>query len=63
MAILTIDPANLRDEDELRDDAGVPFATVIGAPWVHGGSVWVRTDVMRVEFPPGTVAAISERTF
>lgn len=61
--MLTVHPANLRDEDELRDDAGVPFATVIGAPWVHDGSVWVKTDLMPVQFPPGSVAVITERTF
>jgi hypothetical protein len=58
MRLWDMHPANLRDGDRLCGDDGAPFATVNGAPWVDGQSVWVDTDVTPVEFPAGTTANV-----
>jgi hypothetical protein len=58
MKLWDMHPANLREGDRLLDNKGDAFATVHGAPWVDGSTVWVDTDVMPVEFPAGTSANV-----
>jgi hypothetical protein len=61
MAVVPIHPAHLRPGDCLWDDAQVPFTRVTSLPWLEGESVWVATDLLPIEFPPGTTALITSR--
>lgn len=55
-----ISPGHLDAGAVLADDNGRAFATVRTTPVVdpETNSVWVDTDFVAIEFPPGTLARV-----